>query len=94
MQHARNVFQCRSVTKKVKNDPTSLQEFFIVVLGGFVLYSVMSELQMASLDGDPSHNGFQDFSDKSKEERVSIYIYKAEKLSVCLSVYIPFRSFS
>ena len=44
------------------------------MLEGFVLYAVMSELQMASLDCDLSENDFKDFSDKSKEERISIFL--------------------
>jgi len=66
-------FSVGLLLRKSKMIQHHCKSFFIVVLEGFVLYSVMSELQMASLDGDPSHNGFQDFSDKGKEERVSIY---------------------
>ena len=76
LYYFRNLLQRRSVTKKVKNDPTASQEFFLLVLEAFVLYAVMSELQMSSVDCDPHDNDFKDFTTKSKEQRNSLFNVK------------------
>ena len=71
--HLRNLLQRRSVTKKVKSDPTSCEDFFLLVVEAYVLHAVMSAFEMSSLDDNPSAQCFDNFLQKSKEERQVIF---------------------
>ena len=54
LYHLRNQLQRRAVTKKVKTDPTSCEDFFLLVTTGHLLYAVMSAIGMSSLEDSPS----------------------------------------
>ena len=69
----RNVLQRRSVTKKVKNDPTACEDFFLLVAESHILYAVMNVFEMNSLEGAPSNEQFTNFSNLSKDEREKVF---------------------
>jgi len=68
-----NQLQRRSVSKKVKSDPTCCEDFFLLVTTGHVLYTVMSTFGMSSLEDAPSNAYFSDFSSKSKQEHKQLF---------------------
>ena len=64
LYHLRNQLQRRSVTKKVKSDPTCCEEFFLLVTTAHVLYAC----GISSLEDIPSDICFSNFSTKSEQE--------------------------
>jgi len=73
LYHLRNQLQRRAVTKKVKTDPTSSEDFFLLVTTGHLLYAVMSAIGMSSLEDSPSHECYSDFANKPEAERKEIF---------------------
>ena len=51
--HLRNLINRRNVTKSPKNDMNATEDFFELVVIGYVLTAVMSHLGMASVDDSP-----------------------------------------
>ena len=82
----RNQLQRRSVSKKVKSDPTCCEDFFLLVTTGHVLYAVMSTFGMSSLEDTPSDAYFSNFSAKSKQERKQLFEKKYERLLTSTSI--------
>ena len=73
LYHLRNQLQRRAVTKKVKTDPTSCEDFFLLVTTGHLLYVVMSAIGMSSLEDSPSDECYSDFANKSEGECKEIF---------------------
>lgn len=73
MYHLRNLLQRRSVTKKVKNDPTASEEFFLLVAESYILYAVMHSFKMESLESAPSHEKFFNFESHGKIQREKLF---------------------
>jgi len=78
--HLRNQLQRRAVTKKIKTDPTSCEDFFLLVTTGHLLYAVMSAIGMSSLEDSPSDICYSNFAKKSEEERKSILENSIQKV--------------
>ena len=53
----RNLLKRRSVTAKIKSDPTACEEFFLVVQAHIVCL-VMKEFQLSSVNDTPSCKQF------------------------------------
>ena len=73
LYHLRNQLQRRAVTKKVKTDPTSCEDFFLLVTTGHLLYAVMSAIGMSSSEDSPSDECYSDFANKSEGKCKEIF---------------------
>ena len=49
----------RSVTAKIKSDPTACEEFFLIALEAHILSAAINFYQLDSLDGTPKASQFQ-----------------------------------
>ena len=72
----------RSVTKKIKSDPTSCEEFLILVLEAHILDIAMTYFDLDSLDDTPKSSTFskEQFLDVSPSERTEIFMSAVQKL--------------
>ena len=72
LYHLRNLLQRRSVAKKIKNDPTGCEEFFLLVTDGHILCVIMDAFGLSSLEDTPSNEVFRNFATCDVEERKCI----------------------
>ena len=66
----------RSVTAKIRSDPTACEEFFLLVVEAHILSLVMTEFQLSSLDESPSSAQFdpETFIEQTPEARQEQYL--------------------
>ena len=64
----------RSVTAKVKSDPTACEDFFLLVIEGHIMSLVMEEFDIDSVEGTPKHALFSEdnFLTKNMSKRKEI----------------------
>ena len=70
----------RSVTKKVKSDPTVCEDFFLLVVEANILYAVMTGFGMSSLEDTPSETQFSGFAIKNENERKNIFFQRLNNI--------------
>lgn len=71
----------RSVTAKIKSDPTACEEFFLIVLEAHILSAAMNFYQLDSLDGTPKASQFQSqFLSATPNERRKIFLSSVKEL--------------
>ena len=66
----------RCITKKIKSDPTSCEEFLILVLEAHILDIAKTYFDLDSLDDTPKSSTFskEHFLDVSPSERTEIFV--------------------
>ena len=71
----------RSVTEKIRTDPTACKEFFLLVVDGHILSAAMKAFELDSLDATPQSSQFQgDFLSTSPTERRKIFLSSVNEL--------------
>ena len=79
----KNLLQRRMVKKKIGSDPTSSEEFFVLVVDAYILSSAMKAFEMSSLDDVPKiigEYGTNAFEDLEKSKRMDAFIEALTKL--------------
>ena len=64
-------FLKRSVSAKIKSDPTTCEKFFLVVVQAYIVCLVMKEFQLSSVNDTSTCKQFskEQFLDQSSERR-------------------------
>ena len=88
--HLCNHLQRSAVTKKIKSDPTCLEQFFLLVTTGHVLHAVICAFGMSSLEDTPSDACFSEFCAKSEQECKQIF----GKISEVIDKHFNFKNYS
>ena len=72
----------RSVSAKIRSDPTACEEFFLVVVQAHIVCLVMKEFQLSSVNDTSSCKQFskEQFLDQSSERRQQIFLEFISKL--------------
>lgn len=75
LHQLRNLLKRRSVTAKVKSDPTACEELFLLVIEGHILSLVMEEFDIDSVEGTPKQALFTEdnFLTKNVQEEGDLY---------------------
>ena len=76
LHQLRNLLKRRSVTAKVKSDPTACEEFFLLVIEGHIMSLVMEEFDIDSVEGTPKLALFseENFLTKNMSKRKEIFM--------------------
>lgn len=70
----RNLLMRRSVTSKIKSDPTACEDFFILVVKAHILTVVMEKFGLKSFDDTPSNDRFgNQFLEGTPAQRTTIF---------------------
>ena len=81
MYQLRNLLMRRSVTEKIRTDPTACEEFFLLVVDGHILSAAMKAFELNSLDATPQSSQFQgDFLNTSPTETRKIFLSSVNEL--------------
>ena len=81
-----NALQRKSVTAKIKSDPTAYEEFFLLVVEGHILSLVMQEFQLPTLDDTPCCEMFsKNFVDEPQVRRQKVF---SESISKLIKAYM------
>lgn len=76
------MIQRKTVTAKIKSDPTACEEFFLVVVEAHIIAAVMLEFGLDSIDGTPNSEVFinKDFSEGTPSQRKTIFMVGISKV--------------
>lgn len=74
LYHLRNLLMRRSVTSKIKSDPTACEEFFTLVVKAHILAVAMKKFGLKAMDDAPSNDRFgKHFLEETPFERMNIF---------------------
>ena len=78
----RNLLKRRSVTAKIRSDPTACEEFFLLVVEAHILCAAMKEFGLLSVDVTPNNDQFnsKNFVDQSQEKRQEVFLMAVRKV--------------